>query len=219
MFEDLTRPRDTARRRLLLAGSALLHAAAVALLLRSGAGGSAATERQIDVLLFPPAPRPHATGSAPADAAADPARTAPAEQQVVQPTVAPDPQPAAPSPPADAATGAPASPNPAGAEPTSGADLPADAGGDVARPQLIAASRTLPDYPVAAQQAGLEGVVILKTIIDERGKVGDIQVLHGLGMGLDEAAVAAVRRWRFQPATRNGKPVKVFYVLSVYFHL
>jgi TonB family protein len=44
-------------------------------------------------------------------------------------------------------------------------------------------------------------------------------VLRGLDPLLDQAAVAAVRRWKFRPATRNGKAVKVSYILSVDFRL
>src|SRR5688572_17209095 len=64
-----------------------------------------------------------------------------------------------------------------------------------------------PQYTDQARQARLQGAVRLQAIVRSNGTVDSVQVLQGLGMGLDEAAVAAVRQWRFRPATRNGVPV------------
>jgi len=46
-----------------------------------------------------------------------------------------------------------------------------------------------------------------------------VRVLKGQPMGLDKAAVDAVQRWRFKPAMLAGKPVKVYYVLTVNFQV
>ena len=51
----------------------------------------------------------------------------------------------------------------------------------------------------------------------EDGK--EVKVLKGLPMGLDQAAAEAVKKWRFKPATLNGKPVDVYYNLTVNFTL
>jgi len=49
--------------------------------------------------------------------------------------------------------------------------------------------------------------------------VTNVRVLKGLPMGLDQAAVDAVKNWRFRPATLNGRPVSVYYSLTVNFRL
>ncbi len=76
-----------------------------------------------------------------------------------------------------------------------------------------------PVYTETARRAGKEGVVIVEAIIDLDGTVRDVQVLKGLGYGLDESAVSAVERWRFRPATLDGRAVPVYYTLTVIFRL
>jgi protein TonB len=63
---------------------------------------------------------------------------------------------------------------------------------------------------------GLQGDVIVEVTIDERGTVIDQKLLQGLGHGIDERVIAAVRDWRFSPATRNGVPVPSKH--DVHFH-
>ena len=74
-----------------------------------------------------------------------------------------------------------------------------------------------PHYPEEARHARVQGVVILQTIIDKVGNVTDVSVLKGLPSGLTEAAVEAVSSWRFRPATLEGKPVAVYYLVTVSF--
>lgn len=64
-------------------------------------------------------------------------------------------------------------------------------------------------YPDAARDAGVEGTVVLDLIVDETGAAREIHVVKGLGHGLDEAAVQALRRCKFTPGERGGKPVPV----------
>ena len=97
------------------------------------------------------------------------------------------------------------------------ADGPYRVGGNVTRPEVI--SQTKPVYTEMARKARLQGTVILETIIDEEGNVTNVRVLKGLPMGLDQAAVDAVSTWKFKPATFEGKPVKVYYVLTVNFQV
>lgn len=94
---------------------------------------------------------------------------------------------------------------------------PIQVGGAVLKPEVIV--RTEPRYTEMARKARVEGVVILKAIIDERGYVTDVQLLRGQPMGLDQAAMDAVRTWRFKPATLHGQPVKVYFNLTVNFTL
>jgi protein TonB len=63
---------------------------------------------------------------------------------------------------------------------------------------------------------GLQGDVIVEITIDERGTVIGERLLQGLGHGIDERVIAAVRDWRFSPATRNGVPVPSKH--DVHFH-
>jgi protein TonB len=88
-------------------------------------------------------------------------------------------------------------------------------GGAVTRPEKVAGSP--PVYTELARKARVTGVVIVEAIIDERGNVVNARVLKGLPMGLDKAALDAVERWKFRPATLQGKPVKVYYTLTVNF--
>lgn len=87
--------------------------------------------------------------------------------------------------------------------------------GNVKAPERLFAPD--PIYPEEARLARIQGVVILQTIIDALGKVTDIRVLKGLPSGLSEAAVEAVSKWQFNPATLDGKPVAVYYMVTITF--
>lgn len=92
--------------------------------------------------------------------------------------------------------------------------------GSIAPPRIL--SKTEPDYPSAARQAGLEGTVILKVQIFENGRPGDIDIYRSSGhAALDNAAVAAVRKWRFTPAKdlNSGRSVPCITTLPVVFLL
>lgn len=90
-------------------------------------------------------------------------------------------------------------------------------GGEVVAP--IKLSAPPPVYPDLARAARLQGIVILRCVIDEQGRVTDVEVLKGKGLGLSEAAVEAVRQWTYRPATWHGRPVAVYLNLTVRFHL
>jgi protein TonB len=64
-------------------------------------------------------------------------------------------------------------------------------------------------YTDEARAAGIEGVVVLDLVVDERGRARDIVVVEGLGHGLAQAAIAALAACRFTPGERDGKPVAV----------
>jgi TonB family protein len=76
-----------------------------------------------------------------------------------------------------------------------------------------------PVYPAEARKARVVGIVILKTVIDTTGVVRDVEVVRGLPMGLSEAAVEAVRQWRYNPATLDSRPVPVYLTITVRFSL
>lgn len=90
-------------------------------------------------------------------------------------------------------------------------------GGGVTAPRLIA--KIEPEYSEEARKAKYQGSVTLRVIVDERGAVRHVEVTRPLGLGLDEKAVEAVRRWRFQPGQQNGKAVPVWAVVEVNFRL
>jgi len=94
---------------------------------------------------------------------------------------------------------------------------PIRVGGDVAPPVKITSPP--PQYTEIARKARVQGVVIVEAIIDKQGNVTNVKILKGLPMGLDTAAADAVKKWRFEPATLNGKPVAVIYNLTVNFRL
>lgn len=76
-----------------------------------------------------------------------------------------------------------------------------------------------PQYTEIARKARIEGTVILQSVIDTDGRVVDVKLLKGLSMGLSEKAIEAVQEWRFEPALLRGKPVSVYYTLTVHFAL
>lgn len=76
----------------------------------------------------------------------------------------------------------------------------------------------LPVYPDAAKQAGVEGPVRLKVVIAKDGTVQSLRVLSG-DAALVDAAVEAVRQWRYQPTFVDGKPVSVITIVTVDFRL
>jgi TonB family protein len=94
---------------------------------------------------------------------------------------------------------------------------PIRVGGDVAPPVKITSPP--PQYTEIARKARVQGVVIIEAIIDKQGNVTNVKILKSLPMGLDTAAAVAVKKWKFEPATLNGKPVAVIYNLTVNFRL
>jgi len=76
-----------------------------------------------------------------------------------------------------------------------------------------------PEYSEEARKAKYQGTVVLWLIVGPDGKPRDIHVSRPLGMGLDQKAIEAVNRWRFEPAMKDGKPVAVQINVEVNFRL
>lgn len=76
-----------------------------------------------------------------------------------------------------------------------------------------------PDYTDDARRRGISGDVVLEIVVSRDGSVGPIKILQGLGAGLDQRAVDAVRGWKFSPARRFGTPVDVVVEVAVEFKL
>jgi protein TonB len=89
--------------------------------------------------------------------------------------------------------------------------------GGVTVPRLIYSPE--PAFSDEARKSKTQGSVTLLLVVGADGRTYDIHVQSSLGMGLDEKAIEAVRRWRFQPATFKGQPVATQIAVEVNFHL
>lgn len=78
--------------------------------------------------------------------------------------------------------------------------------------------RVQPQYPPLARQARIQGSVVLQAVISREGAIEKLQVLSGHPM-LVQAAVEAVRHWRYRPYVLNGEPVEVETEVTVNFVL
>ncbi len=74
-------------------------------------------------------------------------------------------------------------------------------------------------YPDAAKKDQIEGTVIVMVTIDTGGKVSDVSVKKSVRDDLDQAALASARAWTFEPAQRDGKPVKATVAIPFKFRL
>jgi TonB family protein len=91
---------------------------------------------------------------------------------------------------------------------------PVRIGGNVKTPAKIRDVK--PVYPPIARMAGVQGVVILEILIDANGDVAEAHVLRSIPL-LDEAALSAVKDWRFMPTYLNGTPTAVIMTVTVNF--
>ncbi|MCC5886980.1 MAG: energy transducer TonB [Gammaproteobacteria bacterium] len=83
------------------------------------------------------------------------------------------------------------------------------------QPVLELSEGAQPVYPEAAKEAGIEGAVTLIYTVTASGHVEDVRVLEAEPEGVfDEAALAAVRTWRYRPLRRGGEPVVLDNVVS-----
>jgi periplasmic protein TonB len=78
--------------------------------------------------------------------------------------------------------------------------------------------RPAPDYPGWAKENGISGTVVLRVLVDARGRVKRVSVVRGI-KGLTEAAQEALRLWTFRPASTNGRPLAVWVEVPVEFRL
>jgi protein TonB len=90
-------------------------------------------------------------------------------------------------------------------------------GGGVSSPVLIVHPE--PEFSEAARKAKFQGNVMVRLVVDPQGMPRNIRVTQGVGMGLDEKAMEAVRQYRFRPAMEGGKPVAVEMNVEVDFQI
>ena len=138
----------------------------------------------------PPAPPPE-RGAATASAARE---TEPTPAAV---TAAQTSMPEIPKPPPTLA---------APAEPASVVETP---------PQILRIVK--PMYPPIALRAHIGGIVVLRVLVSERGEAIRVEVARPVGGGLTEAAVAAVRKWTFEPARRDGAAIQAWTTIPIPF--
>src|SRR5664279_4200882 len=90
-------------------------------------------------------------------------------------------------------------------------------GGGVTPPALL--FKVEPEYSEEARKAKYQGTVLLYVQVDPSGKAVNMRVLHSLGLGLDEKAMEAVKKWKFKPGVKDGKAVTVEAQIEVNFRL
>jgi len=99
-----------------------------------------------------------------------------------------------------------------------GPQLDAEDAAGVSRPQLIQPVEA--SWTEEAREAGTSGLVLVSFAVDAEGNPQNLAVTRGLGHGLDEKALEAVRQWRFHPGLKNGAPAAVANLTAaVRFHL
>jgi len=90
-------------------------------------------------------------------------------------------------------------------------------GDGVSAPVLV--KEVKPQYTPEAMRARVQGIVALECVVQPDGTIGDVNVTKSLDAGLDEEAIKAVKRWRFEPGKKDGKPVPVVVTLEMTFTL
>jgi TonB family protein len=86
----------------------------------------------------------------------------------------------------------------------------------VTAPKLL--NHVEPEFTEAARSAGVQGTVVFSIVVTPAGLPDRITVISPLGFGLDEQAERTIAQWRFQPGTKDGKPVAVEATVEVNFH-
>ena len=167
------------------------------------------------------------------DKPAAPSRPAPAQREV-KPTVQPQPktevivpQPKVdvqPNPPAiRVAAEAPADPSPpAAAAPAPAPAAPAGGNGPVKVSNLASnlLSGGAPAYPMGSRRKREEGTVVLRVVVSPEGRVAEVSIHQSSGYpALDEAALGAVRKWRWSPTMRDGRTVTITGLVRIPFAL
>jgi len=162
-------------------------------------------------------PPPSPSRSSPPEPPAAPAPSAPTGASMAAVT---EPAPSAGLP---AGAAAPSSNGSASSRPSVASAPSRDAGAEgtitqSARPQ--GGYQVRPSYPSSALRQGIQGTTMLKVHVLIDGHVGDVIVQQSAGHpDLDQAAIDAVRRWRFEPARRGNDPVAMWVLLPVQFQI
>ncbi len=87
---------------------------------------------------------------------------------------------------------------------------------DITPPRLSEVAS--PEYTAEAKEKKIEGPVTVAIVVDTKGDVVDAKVVKGLGYGLDENAILAVKEWKYKPAEKDGVPIAVKMEVQVDFY-
>ena len=102
--------------------------------------------------------------------------------------------------------------------PTPGASAtPVRVGGSIKVPSLI--NRVEPVYSAVAAAAEMSGLVILEAVVDANGSVESVKVLRSRGALLDNAAIAALKQWKYSPLVVNGDPTSFVVTITFNFRI
>jgi len=246
MFESVNPPRIARRKQIVTAvGSTLAHTIIVAVALAAPLFYfTEPLPKPPDMLAFvvasPPPPPPPPPPAVPQKAQPSKPKVVPKADPVTSVMAAPLEAPAsvAPERPVDLseqdfiaggveggvvggiaggiAGGIPMMPAPPPPPPPSAPVRPVRVGGDIEQPMLL--HRVDPDYPQIAISAKKEGIVILEATVDTDGTVSDVRVLRSVPL-LDNAAVDAVKQWRYAPLRLNGLAHPFILTVTVSFNL
>lgn len=230
---------NTKRKASFISSALILHGAVLICVLFAQYWTVAAVEEPPIMVSFfeaappPPPPPPPAPPPPPKAAAPTPVETPkPVVTETVQPEIVPEELP--PESPAEASSdvgveggveggipGGVAGGIPGGVEGGIPQEAPEDqifqVGGNISEP--IGISKPPPTYTETARRARTQGTVVVEAVINKQGDVTNVKVLKSLPFGLDRQAVEAIQRWKFKPATMDGRPVSVYYVLTVQFKI
>ncbi|WP_162179799.1 energy transducer TonB [Bryobacter aggregatus] len=83
----------------------------------------------------------------------------------------------------------------------------------------VLVSKVAPSYSPDASSGAIEGSVVLGFEVSVAGVAQDIRIIRSLDPGLDQSAIRALQKWRFRPATRNGKAIAFQTKAEIAFHL
>ena len=182
------------------------------------------------VRLAPMPPPPPAVTMRSEPPKATPAPVANPAPTMAPPTIEPEGPERAPAAPPDlpAASGAGGVPGGVGIETGTGSSVmmpvpePPRPAGPVRVAQLPVAPKKIADarplYPEIARAARREGTVVLEAVLDAAGRVTQLRVIQSVPL-LDQAALDAVRQWRYTPSVYGGQPVSVLMTITIRFQL
>jgi protein TonB len=89
-------------------------------------------------------------------------------------------------------------------------------GGNLVAPKLV--HKVMPEYPMLAVQARVQALLILEAQVDTRGHVKEVRILRGAPL-FDDAAIAAVKQWRYKPLLLNGEPTEFILTVTLNFNI
>ena len=92
-------------------------------------------------------------------------------------------------------------------------DKPVRIDKSITPPALV--KKVEPKFPTREKGEKLKGsIVILEAVVNRSGNVANIKVLRSVHPKFDEAVVAAVKQWKYKPASKKGKPISVYFVVT-----